>query len=122
VLVFDLRGLKIEFAKVESARKEVERVATALAELAIFLAAFQRRFGSDETQAIEVRWLAQKVGRLLDGIGAPVSERQRVFRYLDAVKRIDAIRETDKAAADAVWADTWRQIASETASPPKPEA
>jgi hypothetical protein len=122
-----LRDLKIELAKVESSRKEVEQreqqvrhMATTLAEITIFFTAFHRRLGSDETHALEIQWLTQKVTTLLDGMAAPEKERQRVFHYLDAVQKMDAIKETDRESGKAQWEDLWKKIEDELHQPTKP--
>lgn len=122
-----LRDLKIELAKVESTRKEVEhreqevrRIATALAEVTVFLAAFHWRPGSHETQALEVQWLTQRVTTLLDGMGASEAERQRVFQYLDAVKKMDAVGKSDRAGAETQWAALWKMIEDEIHRTTKP--
>jgi hypothetical protein len=128
LLSLSLRDWKLELAKVESARKDVEkreqsvrRIATALAEIAMFLAAFQRRFGSEQTQDLEVQWLTHKVSLLLQGMAVSDEERRRVFQYLDAVKKMDAIRDSDKAVAEAEWVGLWKRIEDEIHKAKKPE-
>lgn len=111
------RELKIELGKVEAARKDVEqreqqvrRTALALAEITMFLAAFQHRMGSEETHDLETQWFSRKVGELLDTIYASTPERENTFRFIEAVKHMDAVRERDPKASEAQWDAVWKLI------------
>jgi hypothetical protein len=115
-----LRDLKLEMAKVESARydveqrqKEVREIATSLAEITTFIAAFHRRIGSDESHALEVQWLSVKVRRLLESVGADDKERKRIFRYLDEVRQMDEVKADDRAAGKSRWDSIWSTIKDE---------
>ncbi len=114
------RELKIEMAKVESARHDVEQrqmevrlIATSLAEVTLFLAAFQHRIGSEESYADEVAWLKQKVTALLNNMKLPETEQRRIFHHLEAVQRLDSLKATDRAQAQAEWKELWKVIKSE---------
>ena len=118
VLSFSLRDLKVELAKVESTRKEVEqreqevrRIATTLAEITTFFAAFGRRYGGE--QDVEVQWLSKKINMMLDGIHLENDERERIFQYLEAMRKVDELSATDKKAAEAVWNATWEKLRDE---------
>lgn len=117
---FDLKNLKVKMRKIEAARKEVEerekevrRVALAISEITVFLAAFHRRLGSDETHELEVEWLKKKVRQLLTESSASVDEQSRAFRFLREIEEMDRIKETDQKASEVRWNAIWAMIKDE---------
>lgn len=112
-----LKDLEIKLAEVESSREEVKhreqevrRIATAVAEITVFIAVFHRRLVEDEQRELEIQWLTQRVNALLDGMRSSDTERGRVFQYLAAVKKIDPLYESDKTAFAAAWKSLWKKI------------
>ncbi|QTN32872.1 hypothetical protein HZ994_11225 [Akkermansiaceae bacterium] len=111
---FSLRELKVEMAKVEAARQEVEDIAMTLAEISVFFAAFNHRFGSEESHRIEREWITTKVHNLLDSIQQDTATKEKVLRYLTDVQKMDAMRESDSEAGDAIWDAMWKTIEDES--------
>ena len=112
-----LRELKIEMAKVEAARQDVEareqqvrRTALALAEITVFLTTVHHRFVNEETHALESRWFNHKVSELLDMVAASSAERTHTFRLYESLKQIDALRDKDPEASSKLWDSTWKEI------------
>lgn len=117
---FSLRDLRVEMAKVEAARQDVEdrerevrRIALTLAEVTMFLAAFHRRLGSDESHAIEQRWLESRIKQLLSEITAAPAEEAKVFRFISAVHEMDLQRSADPEQSQHTWDRIWEDISRE---------
>ena len=117
---FSLRDLRVELAKVENARREVEEkerqvhgVAMTLAEITVFLAAFHRRLGSEESQELENEWLGKRVADLLAVSKASEEERSHVFRFIREVEEMDLLRKTDQKASEAKWNTIWERVRNE---------
>jgi len=120
IVSFSLRDLKVELAKVESARKEVEqrekdvrRVAIAIAEITAFLAAFHRRMGSQESFQIETQWLQSRIESLLRDVSIAQEEKAKVLRYLRRVREMDSHKDRDPTAFSAHWDQIWTDIKTE---------
>lgn len=107
---FSLRELKVEMAKVETARQEVEDIAMTLAEISVFFAAFNHRFGSKESHRIEREWITTKVHNLLGSIKKDTATKEKVLGYLTEVQKMDALRESDSDEGDAMWHAMWKTI------------
>jgi len=114
VLKFSFKDLSVEFAKVEAARQEVEEIAMTLAEISVFFAAFNHRFGSEESHRIEREWITTKVHNLLDSIQKDTATKEKVLRYLTDVQKMDAMRDSDSEAGDAIWDAMWKTIEDES--------
>ena len=117
---FSLRDLRVEMAKVEAARQDVEareqevrRIALTLAEVTMFLAAFHRRLGSEESHAIEQKWLESKIRKLLSEVAAVPAEEAKVFRFIRAVHEMDLQRSADPKQSEHTWDKIWEDISRE---------
>ena len=117
---FSLRDMTVELARVESARKEVEQkekdvrqVAIAIAEITVFLAAFHRRMGSEETHLLEAQWLNHRAEMLLGDLSIGDAEKRRIMRYLLQVDEMDSLKKTDRDGSLAKWNHIWAGIRDE---------
>jgi len=122
---FDFSKLKLEMQKIEEAREEVEdkreevaRIALATAEITAFMAAFHRRLGSERSHDLEASWLESRVASLLKDAEIPYTEQNRVFRWLNEVRAMDAIE--DRNESNAVWERVWDEVESEIKMANKP--
>ena len=116
---FDLKNLKVQMRQVEAARQEVAakqeevtRIALAIGEITVFLAAFHRRMGSERNHNLEQKWLHQRVSRMLAESNISDAEREHVFRWLRETESMDAIK--DKPESMACWNRIWDRIEQET--------
>jgi hypothetical protein len=121
IKVLSFRQLSIELERIEEARKEIEargerirRIAHIISEITLFFAAFQHRSlgeGDSETQRA---WHETKVRELLKTTEATPEERSTVFRLFDAVKQMDAQRDTlPPDERERRWEEIHRQVANE---------
>lgn len=113
---FDFKAMKVKLQQVEAAKREVENIAVALAEISIFFAAFNHRLGNEETHRIERDWITGKVHQLLESMGTDPSRTAGVMRYLKAIEEIDAARGCDRKSGADEWVELWRRIALEVKS------
>ena len=111
--------MSVSLAAVEAARQEVTakqeevtRIALAIGEITVFLAAFHRRMGSERNHDLEQKWLQQRVLRMLAESNISGAEREHVFRWLREIESMDAIK--DKPESMAYWNRIWDRIEEET--------
>lgn len=110
---FDFKALRVHLREVQEAKKEVEDVALALAEITAFLAAFHRRMGGEESHRIETDWMQSRVERLLDGMKADSAVRKKILYYLHQVREMDTVRESDSNRGLNRWNEIWKEVESE---------
>jgi predicted RNase H-like nuclease (RuvC/YqgF family) len=119
VLKFSFKDLSVEFAKVEQARieveatrEEVERIAISIADITGFLAAFHRRLGSEQSHKLEAEWLEAKISTLLQETQISSEVREKAFRWLRAVRHMDAMKENGEKSNDE-WDRVWATVEEE---------
>lgn len=115
---FDLKNLKVQMRQFEAARQEVAakqeevtRIALAIGEITVFLAAFHRRMGSERNHDLEQKWLHQRVTRMFSGSNISESERDQVFRWLREIEAMESVK--DKPESMAVWSRIWDRVEEE---------
>jgi hypothetical protein len=121
---FSLRDLSVQMGKVEAARQDVEareqevrRVAFTLAEIALFLAAFQHRILGEGQSEIQTAWLESKVHELLTTVSGTPDDQEHVFRLFAAAKDMDQTHGTiDAKEWDRRWDEIYKRIIDETKS------
>lgn len=121
IKLLNLRQLTLELERVEEARKDVEaresrvrQIAKIVSEITLFSAAFQHRNlgeGESETQRA---WLESKVRELLATISASPEEQTKTFRFHEAAKQLDELRNTiDDREWGYRWDEIYRKVADE---------
>jgi len=78
----------------------------------MFIAAFHRRASNGDAIKTEVQWLGTKCHQLLGEMHATRGEKDRVFRFVNAVSEMD--KASDGPARMARWKDIWKAIEAET--------
>lgn len=116
-----LRELKIEMAKIEETRQEIEqreqsvrRIGLTVAQVAMFLAAFSRRATGSDDQKVEIAWLSKKAKVLLAEIRATPQETSAVFRHVESLPELDNLLRTDERKAKEKWKAMWDEVKKET--------
>lgn len=119
VLRFSFKDLSVEFARVEQARieveatrEEVERIASSIADITGFIAAFHRRLGSEQSHKLEAAWLEAKISTLLRDTNISSEVRDRAGRWLRAVRHMDAMKENGEKSNDE-WDRVWATVEEE---------
>ena len=118
---FGSAAFKVELARVQESRKEVEaievrvrRIAHLVSEITLFFAAFQHRSLGDGDSETQRAWHETKVRELLKTTEATPEERSSVFRLFDAVKKMDEQRGSlDPAERERRWEEIRHQVTNE---------
>ena len=122
---FGSAAFKIDFARLEEARKEIEarearvrRIAHIVSEITLFSAAFQNRCLGEGDSQKQMAWHEAKVSELLRTTEATPEERSKVFSIFGAMKRMDGLPETlDPDERDrqrtAIHEEIYQQIAND---------
>ena len=110
----DLKELRIELDKVEAARREVEerereirKIALAISDITMFIAAFNGRMFEEENGKLVNRWLTQRAQALLADVGASDSAEGTSRYYVTAVEDLERLY---KPADTQDWVTAWAII------------